>query len=278
MNRCACRLAAVLLLLTFPALVNAQVVGPPQQITPDGRTQTTVTTTGLVTNVSTSTLLGTVGFNSFSFFNVGQGNVVNLLLPNGSVSLVNLVQSQANVWGILNSVKDGHIGGNVLFASPNGMVVGSTGVVNVGALTVATPTKNFLNSVIDANGQPSATATAALQSGLIPISPDGLISVQGKINAATDVRMFSQSVNNAGTIASGATFATSRADFSDVVNVTGVPTGAGLVQQNGTIKIVTQGDVQNSGTIASNGGNGVNAGAIDIHAGGDINLANGSLL
>src|SRR5437588_476676 len=89
---------------------------------------------------------------------------------------------------------------------PMGMIVGSTGVVNAGSLTIATPSKPFLNTFFDATGQPSAAAVAALQSGLIPISPDGLIAVQGKINAATDVRLLGQSVNNSGSILSGATF------------------------------------------------------------------------
>lgn len=93
----------------------AQQASPP--IVPDGNTQTSLATSGNVTNITTSTVNDNNAYNSFSTFNVNQNNTVNLILPGGTDNLLNLVHSQAmNVDGTLNSIKDGKIGGNVFFA------------------------------------------------------------------------------------------------------------------------------------------------------------------
>ena len=115
-------------------------------ITPDGRTLTVVGHTGAVWNVNTSTVSGSNAFNSFSTFNVGAGNTVNLHVPSAATNLINIVRDQrTDVYGILNAIKDGQIGGNVWFANPHGFVVGASGVVNVGSLTVTTPTQGFVD-------------------------------------------------------------------------------------------------------------------------------------
>src|SRR5262245_4332349 len=68
-----------------PAVVFAQSAPPGvTQIIPDGRTATTVTTSGSITNVTTNTVSGPNAFNSFSHFRVGSGNTANLQLPNGT--------------------------------------------------------------------------------------------------------------------------------------------------------------------------------------------------
>ncbi|MGY4361296.1 filamentous hemagglutinin family protein [Bradyrhizobium sp. i1.7.7] len=93
-------------------------------ITPDGRTGTSLQTSGSVTNVTTSTISGNNAFNSFSQFSVGQGNTVNLQLPTGTQNLVNIVRdAPVYVNGTLNSYMNGAIGGNVYFADPKGFVV-----------------------------------------------------------------------------------------------------------------------------------------------------------
>ena len=80
----------------------------PNVIVPDGRTGTSLQTTGGVTNVTTSTVSGNNAFNSFSQFGVGQGNTVNLQLPSGTQNLVNIVRdAPAYVNGTLNSYMNG---------------------------------------------------------------------------------------------------------------------------------------------------------------------------
>jgi len=165
-------------------------------IVPDGRTATTVQTSGTTTNITTSTVSGANAFNSFSQFGVGAGNTVNLQLPNGTQNLINTVtNAQAYVNGTLNSYSNGKIGGNVYFADPMGFVVGPSGTVNVGSLNVSTPTRAFVDSIYGAGGQINNGAVNSLMNGSFPVSPDGNIRILGRINAADGVRLTGQNVS-----------------------------------------------------------------------------------
>ncbi|MCL2390258.1 MAG: leukotoxin LktA family filamentous adhesin, partial [Endomicrobia bacterium] len=155
-----------------------------QMIVTDGKTDTTVNVNGNVTDIHTNTVSGNTGFNSFKQFDVWMNNTVNLHLKDNMNNLVNLVHDSATkIDGVLNAFKNGKIGGNVFFLNPNGIAVGATGIVNVGALTLATPTKEFMDSVISSDKSVSSLVTKAILAGDIPINPTGTISVKGKINA-----------------------------------------------------------------------------------------------
>jgi filamentous hemagglutinin family protein len=111
-----------------PSAALAQSVRP-NQIVPDGRTATTLSSAGTVTDVRSGTVSGANAYNSFSTFNVGQGQTVNLHVPAASSNLINIVRDQrTTVDGVLNAIKAGRIGGNVHFATPNGMLVSANGV------------------------------------------------------------------------------------------------------------------------------------------------------
>lgn len=136
----------VVVMTLYPTLSFAQSVpAGVTRIVPDGRTATTVTANGSVSTVTTNTISGPNAFNSYSKFEIGAGNTGNLILPNGTSNLINLVNGNTatTINGTLNAYKNGQIGGNVYFADPNGFVVGKSGVVNVGALNVTTPTREF---------------------------------------------------------------------------------------------------------------------------------------
>lgn len=112
-------------------------------------TGTTMTANGAVTDIRTTTVSGNTGFNSFGHFNVNEGNTVNLHVPAGKANLVNLVRdSKAVINGTLNGFKDGSIGGNIIFADPHGLVVGASGVVNVGSLTITTPSPEQMGLMV----------------------------------------------------------------------------------------------------------------------------------
>jgi filamentous hemagglutinin family protein len=101
-------------------------------IVPDGRTHTTVTSNaaGTMTDVRTNTVKGINAYNSFERFNVPGGNTTNLHVPDAAKNLVNLVHNErSQIDGILNSYKNGQIGGNVYFLNPHGIVIGQGGVV-----------------------------------------------------------------------------------------------------------------------------------------------------
>ena len=163
----------VVLQAVYPALASAQTV-----ILPDGRTQTAVGNSGPVWNVSTQTVTGSNAFNSFSAFSVGSGSTVNLHVPSSAINLINIVRDQrTDVHGVLNAIKDGRIGGNVWFANPHGFLVGAGGVVNVGSLTVVTPTQQFVDDFFSAPGSPNPGSVSQLLAGTAPRNPAGRIAV-----------------------------------------------------------------------------------------------------
>jgi filamentous hemagglutinin family protein len=293
-------------LVLYPTLAAAQSVpSGVTQIIPDGRTATTVTTNGSVTGITTTTTAGANAFNSFSQFKVGNGNTANLYVPGGSGNLINLVRNGAVVVdGVLNSYKDGKIGGNVYFADPYGFVVGRSGVVNTGALTVATPTREFIDSLIGPQGQIGAAATDQLLGGNVPLSPDGAIAIRGRINANDGVRLIGQNVVIGTTHEARSGQIAQAAKFAATVNSKGLRNSSGIVVRNGSIQIVAGGDARINGKLeARSRGNennvtvaaGDNAtlgakakliadgkkrdgGTVKVTAGNDIAIASGALL
>src|SRR5690606_24846132 len=107
---------------------------------------------------------------------------------------------QVKINGTLNSLySSGKIGGNVFFASPQGFVVGAGGVVNVGKLVVSTPTADFMDQMIDAGGNIGDAAVEKLLAGNAPQSSDGLITIQGRVNALNGVVLQGRQVSIDGT-------------------------------------------------------------------------------
>ncbi|MBR0908899.1 leukotoxin LktA family filamentous adhesin [Bradyrhizobium japonicum] len=207
-------------------------------ITPDGRTGTSLQTSGSVTNVTTSTISGNNAFNSFSQFSVGQGNTVNLQLPTGTQNLVNIVRdAPVYVNGTLNSYMNGAIGGNVYFADPKGFVVGRSGTVNVGSLNVSTPTREFTDSLIGAGGQINQSAVGNLMAGSFPVSPDGNIRIYGRINAQDGVRLTGQNVYVGGASQRDIANLDHAAKFAASVNSKGLRSASAITVSNGSIHI-----------------------------------------
>ena len=249
------------------------------QIRPDGRTQTTVSTTGAVSNVTTATQSGNNAFNSFSVFNVATGQTANLHVPKGASNLINLVSdAQSSIFGRLNAIKDGQIGGNVYFANPYGMLVGAGGVVNVGSLHVSTPTRAFVDNFFSSNGQVNEGSVADLLAGRAPSSGFGQISIHGTVNAAGEISLRAGTINVAGTLFSGARFEGRLPDFTDVVNANGLRSATNLIVEQGKISIVSDGDVELSGMLAASGGSGVQGGDISIRAAGNYKQNGGQII
>ena len=245
-----------------------------QSIVPDGRTQTTLQTSGSVTDVRTATVQGAVGYNSFDRFNVDAGKVVNLHLPGGTDHLLNLVHNQrTTIDGMLNALKGGQIGGHVLIANPHGIVVGSQGVVNVGALSLVTPTGAFIDDFFEPGGAPSAAATSALLDGSAPIASDAVVSVEGVVNTVDDLRVDAGSIDIAGVIGTGRRFAGSAVDFSDVVNIGNLSSVTIAESTAGDIELRATGDIDITGwVLRGHGPDDVLPGRIEVVAGGDISM------
>lgn len=194
------------------------------QIILDGKTDTTVTPNGNdTTEVYTDTLRGSNAFNSFDFFNIDSGETVNLHIPSGASNLLNLVNKDTStINGVVNSLKDdGLIGGNVFFLNPHGFILGTEGVLNVGSLTMLTPTADFVDNFFAGSEPQTASVTQVLE-GKVPISGSGLITVQGKINALSDIRLAGGKVAQSGEITAGSRILTGSVDFGDLVNLDGL--------------------------------------------------------
>lgn len=230
-----------------------------QMIVTDGRTDTTVTQNGNTYDISTDTVSGNTGFNSFSKFDVYENATANMYLPEGTQNLVNLVNGpQSNINGVLNAYKNGQIGGNVFFLNPNGIMIGASGLVNVGTLTLMTPTREFMQKVLNEDKTASHMATQAILAGDLPIDSRGLISVKGKIKAVGGVGMLGGSIRNDGQIITNF-------NTSDIVNTAQVKE-SGVFVKDGQIIIKAQEDFVNTGVISANSIGEVNGADIDVQA------------
>ncbi|HYW04431.1 MAG TPA: leukotoxin LktA family filamentous adhesin [Gammaproteobacteria bacterium] len=240
-------------------------------ITPNGRTATRLSVRGSVTDITTGTLHGANAFNAFSQFREAGGNTVNLRLPQGARNLVNLVYGgQTVINGVLNAYRNGSIGGNVTFADPEGLVVGSAGVVNVGSLTVSTPTKAFMNRMLDAGGHFDNTALTRFFDGNAPVSPDGRIDIAGQINASGGINLDAAQVLVAasGRLAAGDAEIARGELFRATVNTDGLTQGTRAVAHNGVVRIVGTQSTTLAGQVralASDGGSvSVTAARVDL--------------
>jgi len=191
-----------------------------------------------------------------------------LIVPSAANNLINLVSSEVTkIDGILNSFKDGQIGGNIFIVNPYGMVVGSQGVINVGSLTAITPTVDFVNNFFLSPGNPDDNAVASVLTGNVPIN--NLVSVEnaGTINAIEGVKIDTGEFTNSGII-----------QLQDFVNTGNLDTDANLAIARGNIVINTTEDFTNSGQIIADGSDNIDAGNINIQSGKNIYLESVSLL
>ena len=268
-QRCLVGQAMALVLWNAPAF--AQNI-----ITPDGRTQTNVAVSGTTTTITTQTVSGSAGYNSFARFEQSGGTTVNMHLPANTAALVNIVRNgPVVVNGILNSYKNGQIGGHVYFSDSAGFTVGPSGVVNTGQLTVNTPTRDFLDRVIGPSGVVNEALAARLRANDIPISPDGAISIEGRINARRGVTLHGHSVSVSGQIATNAAPVDlgerrkrHQTAFDSSVNTTGVRHGGTMVaRRGGGIEIVAAGAARISGSLTANATKRRSAGTITVRSG-----------
>lgn len=157
-----------------------------QQIILDGRTNTRLDAINpTTTTITTTTISGGNGINSFKRFNVDIGNTVNLVQPINTNALINIVTGNdvSNISGILNAFKNGQIGGNSVVANTNGIVVGKDGVINAGHLTLTTPSREYTDGLFLPGGGFDDAALGKLLSGGEALNSLADISVHGRIDA-----------------------------------------------------------------------------------------------
>lgn len=185
-----------------------------------------------VANIYAEKAANGVGLNAFEHFELGNNQIANLYFKtqNGTTALhtlVNTVENQISISGTVNAIRNGKIGGNLYFLSPNDMVVGSSGVINAGSLTMITSGKTFKNSL--GSLDPDAAA-AAIAANNWELNEDAKIDIHGQINTATGIDLRAAYINVTKT--TGATVAPSLKTgvvFDNTVNTTDINKQAGNV-------------------------------------------------
>lgn len=267
------------------------------------------------------------GYRVFDKFNLEKGDVANFIFQwldaqknnYGNATdidtFVGFVNNQANINGIVNALasQGGAIksNGHLVIVSPKGMVVGSSGVLNVGSLSVLTPTESSYNAL--KNGLPLeakqnanhslATETTArdlstLQYGnptAVPITINGKVVARGDvilkgdtINVGDNAKIYAGVANNtldalkyptnSDTIASNI-----NTIFDTLVNTDNMNVASGFSNANGNIVITsTTGTSIGTGAkvrnFASKGDITItNTGADGISIAGEVSNPNGAL-
>lgn len=210
-----------------------------------------------VYNIYAQKLHGDIAINEFEKFQLDANHIANLYFHKqgetiNAGNLLNFVNTRIDINGTVNAIRNGTIGGNLFFLSPEGMAVGKSGVINTGALYVMAPAttslpgeSNYgsLKDVFD-TGAATEDHLNAIKNGspLIPLNPSGTISVLGKINAADDVKLYAAQIavgrnltgqaidgTAAGGVEKAAAIETGVTDFASLVNLTDdQKTAAGL--------------------------------------------------
>ena len=121
--------------------------------------------------------------NKFTDFSIEQHDVANLHLEKAQRQ-INLVQNRINIEGVVNAIKDNQIGGDVYFFSNAGIMVGKTGVFNVGRLTLGTNAA-YGEALYNGGMEKHLAQSAAAQAKAVAGGSD--ITLQGKVYAQSDV-------------------------------------------------------------------------------------------
>ena len=219
--------------------------------------------TGPVTNIFAENVVGNVAINKFAEFKLDANNIANMYFgmredSSSAGNLVNFVNSRIDINGTVNAIQQNKkIGGNLFFFSSDGMAVGKTGVINAGALYVATPTKSAFDEYKAFNSEDQFNKIIKDEGfAKIPINASGTISVLGKVNAVNAVNMRAAKIGvgknvsgeafdgvAAGATVTGASIRTGDIDFTNLVNIKDANVNAGLTGDLTATKDANSGDI-----------------------------------
>ncbi len=242
---------------------------------------TGVTGSGGVFNIDPTHMNGDVGYRQYENFNLSEGDVANLIFHRGGrdlSSFINLVDNQVTINGILNTMRDGNFyDGHAIFVSPNGMVVGASGVLNVGALSVVTPTDEKYRTLKAEQAAQNYENIKDISNLLNNEANVGSITIDGKVfaNNGVQLRGSNITVGSTGAILNGVTnqqayTSNSGAEslFNSLVNTEGIKSGASFERNGSNIQIksgegmsiagkVINGAADKTGITAERGNSGV---------------------
>ena len=242
--------------------------------------------------------LNTTGFRKYEKFNLTKGDNANFIMNNLS-QFVNLVDSKVGIDGLVNTVNSdfSKSNGGLVFVTPDGFVVGANGVLNVGSLSVYTPTQEGYNALSNQlSGAIAGTnQTVNFDPSTLSIG-SGIITINGKIVSNGNINFNANSIKigKDGRVISGLsadnTFIsydkeTGNIEITDAENLFNTLVNSGKINNNSTTITynTNSGDIElgglsenKNGNINLNvqGGNVINTGISDtlLKSSGDINI------
>ncbi|MBR1461424.1 leukotoxin LktA family filamentous adhesin, partial [bacterium] len=230
-----------------------------------------------------------IGYRKYTNFDLSQGDVANLIFqygPHDIETFINMVDNKININGIVNSMRDGSFyNGKAIFVSPNGMIIGASGVLNVGSLGVYTPTTSVYNNYKNNPNGDFSTLTSS--------NNNGYVTVNGKVIATNDIDIYSGNINvnsNAGMLAGTGNnqiiVSNVKAEdmFNNLVNTRNINKADSIINSNGNIRLSStvgtaiDGIVNNYGrgntTIINSGSKGIKITGRTENHNGDYNILN----
>lgn len=214
-----------------------------------------VTPTGHTYNINPAQQHGSVGYRAYENFQLTKGDIANLIFKYGEKNVntfINMVNNQANINGIVNTVRDGKFNnGHAVFISPKGLVVGSSGVLNVGSLSVITPSANKYKNLLSDYDKHDYTVINNLSQ--LKKDSNAAIDVQGKIFARNGVDLRGTNMNVSGTIINGlkdtsvmTSLTQANELFKNLVNTDGLMVADNFVN-NGSAVVIKNSDKTGAG-------------------------------
>ena len=261
-----------------------------------------------------------VGFKEFQNLQLSEGDIMNFIFQwynqeyggdpahnRGDIdTFVNFVNNRVEINGIVNALTQlgGQIkdNGNLVFISPNGMVVGSSGVLNVGSLQVLTPTQDSFNAlksgipVADIDSTTNMSLSQQISKEWDPnavVLGNGNITIDGRILARHDAELSGGNINmgSGGILLAGVGNQTemltdkAAADtlFQSLVNADNMNIANGFANNNGKIIITSNkgtnfeagSKVKNFGMLSET--TITNTGSEGVRIAGEVSNPNGTL-
>ncbi len=161
-----------------------------------------ITQNGNTYNIEAAKTSGSTGFRHYDKFNLTQGDVANLIYKDNYTKFVNLVNNQVNINGIVNTMKGNNFyNGHAIFVSPNGIVIGASGVLNVGSLSLLTPSQSKFDDFKSAynSGSLSPYEFGSDKYKALITDSHGNVVINGKILAREEVNVYGDTITIKGT-------------------------------------------------------------------------------
>ena len=177
----------------FVPVLASEISGVTPETLPGGNNQYNIDPSQLINN--------TTGIRHYGTFKLTEGDIANLIFKYGAQNIenfINLVDTKIDINGIINTMRDnGFYNGHAIFVSPMGMVVGASGVLNVGSLTAIAPNPvSYLKYAGYTMGEGVMNSAAELLKENGVLSNDAVISIPG-VSDDVNLKLLKEADSNA---------------------------------------------------------------------------------